>query len=137
MKTYGELLSRHDIEIPPHLADQVEVPVLTVIQRQGDLIIRPVRSRPGRQGAAVGHGVQVVHGEATGNTHWLHGDPGVLWTRLDLGQVVGVVDVPEGATAYLVHTDEHGANGIGHMAGHSFEIRRKREMADEIRNVAD
>lgn len=141
MKTYGELLSRHDVEIPPHLVAQAEVPVLTGPQRQGDLMVVPAEqgrwhdTEPGgREYQAVGAGVQVVHGEATGNTHWLHGSAGVMWARLDAGQVVGLVDVPEGETAYLVHTDEHGANGLGPGR---YEIRRKREQAEEIRLVAD
>lgn len=135
-KTYGELLAKHDVQIPEHLLAQAEVPVLTGPQRQGDIFVRPLGVAPKDSTifAPVGEGVQVVHGEATGNTHWLHGDPGVLWARLDRGQVVGVVMVPEGATAHLVHTDEHGANGLGPGV---YELRRKREMADEIRQVAD
>lgn len=134
--TFGELLGRHDIQIPDHLIAQAKVPVLTGPQRQGDLFVRPVVVGDGAGNGrwqAVGDGVQVVHGEATGNTHWLHGHS-CRWLRLDQGQVVGLVQVPDGEAAYLVHTDEHGANGIGPG---TYEIRRKREQADEIRNVAD
>lgn len=136
MNTYGQLLGHHGVTIPAHLEEQAEVPVLTGPQRQGDIFIRPVAVAP-RDAAVfgpVGAGVQVVHGEATGNTHWLHGDKAVLWARLDRGQVVGLVMVPEGSSAYLVHTDEHGANGLGPGV---YELRRKREQADEIRQVAD
>lgn len=134
--TYGALLGRHGITVPAHLVEQAEVPVLTGHQRQGDILVRPVAVAPkdATVFGPVGAGVQVVHGEATGNTHWLHGDPTVLWARLDRGQVVGVVMVPEGSTAYLVHTDEHGCNGIGPGV---YEVRRKREQADVERNVAD
>jgi hypothetical protein len=45
-----------------------------------------------------------------------------------------VLDVPEGAVAYLIHTDEHGANGIGPG---TYRLTGKREQADEIRRVAD
>lgn len=134
MKTYGELLAKHSVEIPAHLVAQAEVPVLTGPQRQGDLMVVPTASWGHLKFTAVGAGVQVVHGEATGNTHWLHGDQAVSWAQVAVGQVVGVVDVPEGSVAHLVHTDEHGANGIGPGR---YEIRRKREQADEIRNVAD
>lgn len=128
------------------LEAEVEVPVLTGPQYQGDLAVIPVAMayEPGEaipawpQGKLIGdEGIQVVHGEATGNTHWLHAgfnSPGVAWHRADAGLVVGVVTVPEGQTAMLVHTDEHGANGIG--AG-TYEIRRKREQLDEIAYVAD
>lgn len=46
---------------------------------------------------------------------------------------VAVLSVPEGSTAYLGHP-EHGYMGI--VPG-SYEIRRQREMAEEIRMVAD
>jgi hypothetical protein len=134
VKTYEEMLSLHNVQIPPHLLDQVDVPVLTGLQRQGDIICRPIPGAGGVQMVPVAAGVQVIHGEATGNTHWLNGDAGVAWARVDRGQVIGIVSVPEGATAYLTHTEEHGCNGIG--AG-VYELRRKREMADEIRQVAD
>jgi hypothetical protein len=45
-----------------------------------------------------------------------------------------VLDVAKGATAYLIHTDEHGANGIGPG---TYRLTGKREQADEIRRVAD
>lgn len=134
--TYGQALSLASVTLPEHLEAEAEVPVLTGPQAQGDLLVVPT-TRDWPAGKPVPQaGVQVVHGEATGNTHWLHNGFGTtcLWHRAGLGQVVGVVTVPEGGTAMLIHTDEHGANGIG--AG-TYEIRRKRELADEIRQVAD
>lgn len=135
--TYAEALGLNNVTIPEHLTADAEVPVLTVPQAQGDLLITPARGRYKPGTVVPDSGVQVVHGEATGNTHWLNrgfDSPGVSWLRLDAGQVVGVVTVPAGQTALLVHTDEHGANGIG--AG-MYEIRRKREQADIVRMVAD
>jgi hypothetical protein len=136
VKTYEEVMTPLGITIPEHLVADAEVPVLTGPQRQGDLMIVPSREGAWRylDFAPVGAGVQVVHGEATGNTHWLHGDQAVTWARVDARQVVGVVEVPQGAVAYLIHTDEHGSNGIGPGR---YEIRRKREQADEIRLVQD
>jgi hypothetical protein len=59
----------------------------------------------------------------------------VSWHRAgNDGLVLGVVTVPKDQTAMLVHTDEHGANGIGPGR---YEIRQKRELADEIRYVED
>lgn len=135
--TYEKALRMAGVSVPEHLEAEAQVPVLSVPQAQGDLLIVPA-SRDWPDGVVVADGgVQVVHGEATGNTHWLHrgfASPGVAWYRADEGQVVGVVTVPDGESALLIHTDEHGANGIGPGR---YEIRRKREMADEIRMVAD
>lgn len=144
--TYGDALALASVTIPEHLEAEAQVPVLTGPQCQGDLMIVPLAMayEPGEavpawpQGQLVGdQGVQVVHGEATGNTHWLHagfGSPGVTWHRADADLIVGVVTVPAGQTAMLIHTDEHGANGIGPGV---YEIRRKREQAEEARYVED
>lgn len=139
MLTYARALAKHNVTIPEHLVADAEVPVLTGVQAQGDLLIRPICMQHAGQ-PVPDTGVQVIHGEATGNTHWLDrgpDSPGVTWGAPLPGAddvVLGVVTVPAGQSAYLVHTDEHGANGIG--AG-TYEIRRQREQADEIRYVAD
>lgn len=140
--TYAEALGKIGAVIPPHLVADAEVPIITGPQGQGDLLIVPadldgfdtdgVDWRPVPQG-----GVQVVVGEATGNTHWLHrgfSSPGVLWSRLDAGLRLAAVMVPEGESAELIHTDEHGANAMG---GGCYVIRGKQELADQIRRVAD
>lgn len=144
--TYRQALDLANVSLPEHLEAEAEVPVLAGPQAQGDLIIVPLDQAYEADGRAPlwpqgkilpMEGVQVVHGEATGNTHWLHAgfnSPGVSWHRADQGLVVGVVTVPAGQTAMLVHTDEHGANGIGPGR---YEIRQKRELADEIRYVED
>lgn len=137
--TYQDAIDRVGVSLPEHLVADAEVPVLTDPQAQGDIGIIPA-AMLGFTGKAhtftpVGNGVQVVTGEATGNTHWLHSDhPGVAWARLDQDLVIGLVKVPEDATAYLIHTDEHGANGIGPGV---YALTGKREQADEIRRVAD
>lgn len=146
--TYGEALAMASVSIPEHLKAEAEVPVITGRpQAQGDLVIIPVEQayEPGDVVPDWPHGdivpeagVQVVHGEATGNTHWLHqglGSAGVRWHRADAGLVVGVVTVPAGETAALIHTDEHGCNAFG--GPERYEIRRKREQLDEIAYVAD
>lgn len=137
--TYGAALAAHNVTIPEHLVADAEVPVLTGVQAQGDLLIRPICSQ--HKGVPVPDaGVQVIHGEATGNTHWLNrgpDSPGVTWAQPMPGAdpvVLGVLTVPAGQSAYLIHTDEHGANGVGPGV---YEIRRQREQADEIRYVSD
>jgi hypothetical protein len=144
--TYAEALGKIGVTIPDHLMADAEVPVLTGVQAQGDLIIVPA----GEAGMDLfdttqwtlqpvpSSGVQVVVGEATGNTHWLHRgfeSPDVMWARVTGDPlVIGVVAVPEGQSAELIHTDEHGANAMG--AG-MYVIRGKQELADQIRRVAD
>ena len=134
--TYGDALAAHDIAIPDHLAAQAEVPALAGPQRQGDLLILPDPN--GDLGGLVPvprEGVQLVAGEATGNTHYLDGTAGVTWARVNGASLdVAVVDVPDGAVAYVTHTDEHGCNAL---APGRYVIRRQREQADVIRVVAD
>jgi hypothetical protein len=148
--TYGAALDLIGTTLPDHLVADVEVPILTGPQTQGDVGIIPA-GLLGDRVDTVGEfpvgtaGVQVVVGEATGNTHWLHGDPGVMWARavdededdddgFEGSLVIGYVTVPDGAAAWLIHTDEHGCNGIG--AG-VYALTGKREQADVIRRVAD
>lgn len=136
--TYGAALAAHNIAVPDHLIADAEVPVLDGAQRQGDLLILPTTrdTAPlaGLLTQVPAGGVQVVVGEATGNTHWLDADGDVAWARTSDGLSEGVVAVADGATAWLTHTDEHGCNGI---APGVYEIRRQREQADAIRVVAD
>lgn len=139
MHTYATALALAGVTVPAHLVADAEVPVITGAQAQGDLIIYPAAPPPSARFMAVGsEGVQVVRrGEAAGNTHWLHqgfDSPGVTWARVDDGLTIGYVLVPDGQTAQLIHTDEHGANGIGPGC---YAINGKREQADTIRRVAD
>lgn len=143
--TLGSILDRAGIDTLGVLDAQVDVPVLTGrAQAQGDLIILP---RPNKAAAGTpipAAGALVVRAESSGgNTHSLHSwdGPGCFWDVRGGGEtggnvrlVLGVLTVPDGATAYLVHTEEHGANAFGPG---TYEIRRQREQADEIRLVAD
>lgn len=140
--TFAEALAKIGVTIPDHLIADAEVPVLTGPQPQGDLLIIPSEMEAfdtdGLEWQEVSRdGVQVVVGEATGNTHWLHrgfDSPGVQWIRIDVELILAAVLVPEGQSAELIHTDEHGANAMGPGC---YVIRGKREMADQIRRVAD
>lgn len=133
-----EVLALADVAVPDELLADVEVPVLCGPQRQGDVLIvprSPLTAAERRAAVPVPtEGVAVVVGEATGNTHLLHGDGGVLWACRDSGLLLGVVEVGEDATGFLIHTDEHGANAFGPG---TYVLHGKREMADEIRRVAD
>jgi hypothetical protein len=146
MHTYDSALALIGVTVPDHLDAGAEVPVLTGPQAQGDLLVTPEevpdddaarrRGKPAAWVAVPAQGVQVVHGEATGNTHWLHAgfdSPGVRWRRVgDGGLVLGYVQVPAGQSALLIHTDEHGANGIGPG---TYAIRGKRELGLAVRAV--
>jgi hypothetical protein len=133
--TFTEVLALADVTPIGDLAD-LTVPVLTGPQRQGDIGVWPT-SMIGNPTVPDGdpiprEGVTVVRGEATGNTHILHGDG--TYARVDEGIVLGYLTVPPGGEAWLIHTDEHGANGIGPGC---YRLTGKREMADEIRRVVD
>ena len=109
--------------------------MLIGVQRQGDLIVLPMRPGVDAGDLVPAEGVAVIRGEAGGNTHLLVGE-GVSWRPVarngdDLD--LGVVTVPSGAVAYLLHP-EHGGQGF---APGAYQIRRQREQADEIRMVAD
>ena len=136
--TFRDVLGRHNITVPDQTIAEITVPVLSGPQRQGDIAIFPREPlTPAERSMAVQvppEGIAVVRGEATGNTHMLSADSVVLWLEKDAGLLLGIVEVPEGSTGYLIHTDEHGANGL---APGTYRIHGKREQADEIRRVAD
>lgn len=141
MTTLGTILDRAGIDTLGVLDAQIDVPVLAgLAQRQGDLLILP---RPNKTAATTPipqTGATVVRAEtSTGNTHTLHSWDGPV-SYFDVrdsgpaGLVLGVLTVPDGATAYLCHSEEHGANAFGPG---TYEIRRQREFAGEWRAVAD
>jgi len=135
--TYADALTKVGATVPEHLIADAEVPVLTGPQAQGDLLIVPIAGTTADLQAVPDEGVQVVFGEATGNSHYLHRgfeSPGVEYARVTDGQCIAVVRVPDGQSAQLIHTDEHGSNGIGPGL---YGIHEKREQADQIRRVTD
>ena len=131
--TYQRLAATHNVELPAHLVADAEIPVLTGMQRQGDLLVIPHRPGADAGQPVPAEGVPVVRGEAGGNTHLLVAAGTVAWRPVaQAGTDLGTVTVTDGA-AYLLHP-EHGAQGI---APGCYLIRRQREQADELRIVAD
>lgn len=139
-QTLGTLIERHGIDVEDHLDRQLTVPVLTGLQRQGDVIVIPVAKHGATTDIATypvpAGGTPVVRGEAGGNTHAIVADGPVFCdvraasaTNLTLA----LLTVPEGSIAYLAHP-EHAYSGIGPG---SYTIRRQREQADELRMVQD
>ena len=115
------------------------VPVLTGPQAQGDIYVLPTtlpsvnpRGGDGEPFAFVdvieGQGIRNPHTliDLDGRCRWVEGTAGYPFD-------VGTLHVPDGTACFLVHP-EHGGNGIGPG---SYVIRRQREMAEEIRAVAD
>lgn len=135
--TYQDTAALVGVTVPEHLLADAEVPVLTGAQAQGDLLIVPIHATRASLRPVPVEGVQVVVGEATGNSHWLHrgfDSPDVRWARVGQGLRLAVVEVPDGQSAQLIHTDEHGSNGIGPGL---YAIHGKRELRDEITRVQD
>lgn len=112
------------------------VPIMTGLQRQGDIIVIPT----GNETAVTpvpDTGTPVVRGENGGNTHAIYRADGPVFCDPMAGSAtdlrVAALTVPLGSVAYLGHP-EHGYMGIGPG---SYMIRRQREMAEELRMVAD
>ena len=142
MTTFTTVLARHDIECVNEALADIEVPVITGLpQRQGDVAIWPAAPATKAmitQAALIGtDGIHVVRGESAGsNAHILDADGPVYWTAYtgaDMLQL-GSVHVPAGSIAWLIHTDEHGVNGIGPG---TYRLTGKREMGEEARRVVD
>lgn len=146
MPTFTDILARSDISVPDETLAELAVPILSGPQRQGDILFVPRAPLGAAEFEAFtpvpAKGVNLVVGEATGNAHILHnsGDPGsaVAFRRHESNDpndlLLGVLHVPAGDTAYVIHTDEHGVNGI---APGTYLVKGKREYADEVRRVAD
>lgn len=137
MHTNTTVLTRHGVNLDNIELPELEIPVITGNQRQGDVMVLKVTTRHD-DGAPLGKGVVVVRSEVnSANTHTLVGHG--LWkanpnaTRED-ELVQGWLTVAPGQEAFLIHTEEHSAIGIGEG---TYEIRRQREYAGEWRRVAD
>lgn len=137
--TNGQVLSRYEISTEGIEHLDLEVPILTGPQSQGDVFILPIADRKDRGEQVPAAGVAVVTGETTGgNAHILHAlDGECFWHAAPDAEtelVQGWLTIPDGSSATLVHTAEHSVIGIG---SGTFEFRRQREFQGEWRRVAD
>lgn len=136
MHTNTTVLTAHGVGLDAIEHPEAEIPVLTGNQRQGDVLV--LRVTTSHDGQPLNKGVVVVRAETNqANTHTLVGDgtwePNARASRE--GELIqGWLTVPDGGEAFLIHTEEHNALGIG--AG-TYEIRRQREFAGEWQRVAD
>lgn len=138
MATTTEMIAATGVTVTTAQDFNLEIPVLSGVQRQGDVLVRPTALLDGSVAAmpVPVTGTPVVRGENGGNTHTIYAADGpVFCDTRDAGAdlIVALLYVPEGSTAYLGHP-EHGYQGIGPGF---YEVRRQREMADEMRMVAD
>lgn len=136
MATTSELTEATGVAVLTDIDHSIDIPIEAGMQRQGDVLIRPLT---GVQATApvLPAGTPVVRGENGGNTHAVYAADGPVFCDVQAGSTrdlrVALLSVPEGSTAYLGHP-EHGFLGV---APGSYEIRRQREMAEEMRMVAD
>lgn len=133
--TIAELTKATNVTLVTDYAPDFEIPVLSGVQRQGDVIVIPAdvsATMPVPQS-----GTPVVRGESGGNTHAIYAADGPVFcdTRAATAGslTVATLTVPAGSTAYLGHP-EHGYLGV---APGAYEIRRQREQAEELRMIAD
>lgn len=140
--TSASIHARFEVPIGDQEFPELEVPVITGNQRQGDVLVLKVTSEHTNNASEIpAAGVIVVRAETNAaNTHTLYALAGeCLWepnARADREDelVQGWLTVPAGSVATLLHTSEHSALGIGEG---TYEIRRQREYAGEWRQVAD
>jgi hypothetical protein len=129
----AEVMTPHGVDIPAHLVADAEIPVLTGLQRQGDVIIRPTRSgQVANLKPIPAAGIAVVRGESGGNTHLLVGD-GLWVTNTTDPAIMGTLRLEDSQEAHLIHP-EHGAMGIGPG---TYVFNRQREQAEQARLIAD
>jgi len=142
MPTLEQLIARHGADVLAHVLEhydrEVDIPVTDQPQIQGDVSVLPVTHLdiPRARTPLPAGGVAVMRGVNGGNTHSLHGDGPVRYDPVTSGGglILGVLTVPDGATAWLAHP-EHGYLRIGPG---TYEIGRQREeFGTDQRLVAD
>lgn len=142
MITLAQLAERTGVNPHDHLPDDIDIPVLSGLQAQGDLLVIPeiflndiVHAGNDGWAEVPNEGIELLRGAAGGNPHMLVADPGTCRYTRNLtdptGLALGVVDST--ADCWLLHP-EHGASGI---APGRYIIRRQREQAETQRLVAD
>ena len=130
--TLADIEQQFDVTHLEHLDRDAAIPTVTEIAAQGDVLVVRTDKAPAST-AVPREGIPVVRGENGGNTHLLIGDATFDAATSRDGLLLGRVTVADGATALLSHP-EHGGLLI---APGTYEIRRQREQAQEIRMVTD
>jgi hypothetical protein len=133
MATINDLARTTGVTVVTGLDTDIDIPVLSGLQRQGDVLVLPAAVTATTSVPAAG--TPVVRGGNGGNTHVVYAADGPVYCDAGTrdGLRVAALTVPDGSTAYLGHP-EHGYMGI---EPGSYEIRRQREMAGRARMVVD
>lgn len=126
MATLQALAERFGYEDLAVAFPEIDIPVLTSTQRQGDILVLPhqLPARWPRTGpTSLDGGVVIARSEVSSHTHALYGDGQVFliddmspqrarwWQRSE--NALAWLNVPFGGEAFLMHSDEHGALGVG------------------------
>src|SRR5438128_1821389 len=126
------------------LAAQIDTPILSGLQVQGDLLIVPAEGKVSDATTPIPtQGVPLVRG-AGGHVHLLIGK-GFYTPGRDGAQTIGTITVPAGEVAYLAHGDGTVPSALSADADHAllavgagtYVVRRQREQSDVVRMVAD
>ena len=133
--TIDSMTTRTGVTVLDHIDPSADVPVVSVAAAQGDVSILRVTTRPAT--TPMPARVDVVRGEAGGNTHSLHPSGDCFWDAATARSVadltLGTLTVPEGSTAVLAHPE----HGFLELAPGTSRIGRQREYAGEWAYVAD
>ena len=133
--TIDSMTTRTGVTVLDHIDPSADVPVVSVAAAQGDVSILRVTTRPAT--TPMPARVDVVRGEAGGNTHSLHPSGDCFWDAATARSVadltLGTLTVPEGSTAVLAHPE----HGFLELAPGTYRIWRQREYAGEWAYVAD
>lgn len=134
MTTLTEMEARYGVQHLDHLDRQATVPTVSRLAFQGDVALIRRADVPASTVPIPAAGYPVVKGEAGRNTHALFG-AGFFTpaTPSPTELALGTLTVPDGEQVLLSHP-EHG--GLLMEPG-TYQLRRQREQADEIRIVAD
>ena len=133
--TIDSMTARTGVAVLDHIDPSAEVPVVSAAAAQGDVSILRVTTRPAT--TPMPARVDVVRGEAGGNTHSLHPSGDCFWDAATARSVtdltLGTLTVPEGSAAVLAHPE----HGFLEVAPGTYRIGRQREYAGEWAYVAD
>ena len=133
--TIDSMTTRTGVTVLDHIDPSADVPVVSVAAAQGDVSILRVTTRPAT--TPMPARVDVVRGEAGGNTHSLHPSGDCFWDAATARSVadltLGTLTVPDGSTAVLAHPE----HGFLELAPGTYRIGRQREYAGEWAYVAD
>ena len=133
--TINSMTAQTGVTVLDHIDPSADVPVVSVAAAQGDVSILRVTTAPAK--TPMPARVDVVRGEAGGNTHSLHPSGECFWDAHAASSVtdltLGTLTVPEGSTAVLAHPE----HGFLEIAPGTYLVGRQREYAGEWAYVAD